>query len=131
MNELRINNWVYVLINNNIKGIKPVRLGQVKAVSENILIEYRDNKEPSSSIESAVTIEPVPLTREWLKRTYFQTVKSSEKFETMQFNGLELSYYKQNGSITARLNKAYLDKCYHVHAFQNLYQDTTGEQLWL
>ena len=129
-NELRINNWVYVIINNNIKGIKPVRLGRVKAISSTVVIEYRDNKEPITSEESPVTIDPVTLTMDWLKRAHFRTVEETDKFETLQFNGFEVSFYKENGSVTALANKSTLRKLYHLHTLQNLYQVLKGEELW-
>ncbi len=93
INELRINNWVNVLIANNFKDIKIVKLGRVKAISSAVLVECWDNKEPNISEESPINIEPVVLTRDWLKPAHFQTVEDSGKFETMQFNGFELNFY--------------------------------------
>jgi len=128
-NALRIGNFVW----DNYSG---------EMIVHNINAEYhcidliKQNGLPSGryDIES---IEPIPLTEEWLVRFGFtkcNNTKVSDSFYLIYVGGSEFYINPDNGVVWIHRNKNIINNpclIVFVHSLQNLYFALTGEELTL
>jgi hypothetical protein len=107
-NELRINNYVYSNINNNIEPLKCLEIRESSVI-------YDIDNDYCSGLDMSF-IEPIPITEEW---------------KTKLFSWFSIDYRIEwkNNRLHLYLNENYVATCDYVHEYQNLHFALTRREL--
>jgi hypothetical protein len=116
--ELRIGNWA-----NTLSGDI-----QIVDLMTNINKVGANTKVFTNGITFNIdTLQPIPLTEEWLKRFGFETDKVCWFLDGVVMGDFQDGFwFLPNGSLVTRSFKIK-----HVHQLQNLYHALTGQELEL
>lgn len=120
--EIRTGN--YVLHNSELLQIESCANGKV-----NVYAGYYGEVPHIHGIDCG-SIDPIPLTAEWLEKfgfSYSKTFKCYSKDYELLFisEGQQLWLCEQDNGLLSKIGKPFN----YVHQLQNLYLDLTGEEL--
>jgi hypothetical protein len=106
-------------------GITPPQPHQIKGLDIHAIEE--------GNLKETITIEPIPLTEEWLLKFDFKKDASTYYLESESGQFIE---YRDNiiylgGEDSCTDGMTFQIKIKHVHQLQNLYFAVTGEELTL
>lgn len=107
--ELRLNNWVMY---GNTYPIVKGKFFEIDCLD----------------IMKAETLEPIPLSEEWLLKAGFNhaILTTSQRFYTSEFN---IRIFNKSKKLSVSFEGIKLEHIKHVHQLQNLFYALTGEEL--
>jgi hypothetical protein len=126
--DLRIGNWIF----DASESQENYRVEEIRKDSEGFegyYIVYRNGSFKSVLDDELSSIEPIPLTKEWLLKFGLLNLNDIETLGGSVFIDIKNKSFGIGGSDSVTNGMIYYAECEHVHQLQNLYFALTGEEL--